>query len=700
MPTKKPIHASAKDRPILAFAAEVKVIAATEVDGKPKGTPTFDVTAYNGGALQVGGWDLPVVIDLSGLEFARSVIANLDHDQKQRVGHVTAKEKTQSEIKLQGKFSAATAHRAVVLESAADEFPWEASIEVTPTKVVEVKDGKKVTVNGQEFSGPLYVTKTGILSGFGFVSHGADPNTTVAIAASKAASNKEHKMDEKLQAFIEAMLPGVDINELSPEAITNLTANYNGQNGKKPVKAKKADNPFEARKIEAKRREEIRDIADAVLERKGKGIARADIDAIEEMHDHAIESEMSPMEFKNELLEATIPMGVTVHAPKKDNQVSAEVIEAAICVHGRLSDVEKRYGDRVLQAAHDRFKHGIGLGEILMLGAVENGYHARPGERVTDGNLKQVLAAAFAPVRAAGFSTFTIPNSLSNVANKFVRDGWNFVDQAWREISTVRSVTDFKETTTVSLVDGLMFQPLAPNGEIKHGSVSETTYSNKADTYARMFVVDRRDIINDDLSVLTKVPQKLGRGGALKLNDIFWAEWVNPTTANFWHSSHVNVNEGVATMTIAGLTATELIFKALRGPDGNLLGSIPKILLVPPVHNAAALTLMSSERLIDGTATATQGDKNIFQGRFKVVESMYLADTSYTGFDVDAWWLLADPNDIPGIEVVALNGRVEPTLDTAEANFNVLGFQMRGYSDVGVRVQEPLCGVRSDNGSS
>lgn len=48
-------------------------IKAASGEGK---VPTFELVAYNGGPLKVDGYDLPVVIDLEGLEQAPSVVAN------------------------------------------------------------------------------------------------------------------------------------------------------------------------------------------------------------------------------------------------------------------------------------------------------------------------------------------------------------------------------------------------------------------------------------------------------------------------------------------------------------------------------------------------------------------------------------------------------------------------------------------------
>ena len=72
-----------------------------------------------------------------------------------------------------------------------------------------------------------------------------------------------------------------------------------------------------------------------------------------------------------------------------------------------------------------------------------------------------------------------------------------------------------------------------------------------------------------------------------------------------------------------------------------------------------------------------------------------LHNAAYTGNSSKAWYLLADPNDLPVIEVAFLNGQESPTIETADADFNVLGVQMRGYHDFGVALQDPRGGVKA-----
>ena len=674
-------------RSVIALGGEVSIQAAA---GEAK-QPTFSVVAYTGVPMQVAGWELPVVIDLDGMTFGKSLVANLDHDQSKRVGNVTSKEIADGQLTLSGIASAATAARDEVVASAQNGFIWQASVEVRPGEVSELAAGKTATINGREVTGPAYITRTGTLKGFAFVSHGADDNTTVSIAAI-AAHSKENDMDKKLKAWIEAM--GFVVDDLEPEQLAGLKANYEGQQAPPPAKKPRLSDAIEAKRLEQER-------VDAITQRALDACdARPyEIDKIKLLAEEAIEGKWTVEKFRIELLEASVPVAGTVVGGMKDRGLTPRVLEAAICMAGRLPDHEKVYSDQELQAAHDRFRNGISLKQIFLLGAEANGYRAPYSSDVTI----EVQRAAFGmtsprDIRATGFSTLSIPNILSNVANKFVVDGWNAIDQTPLRIASIRSVRDFKTITTVSLTSDLEFSKVGPDGEIKHGTLGEVTYTNKADTYARMLAITRKDIINDDLGALTAVPRKLGRGAMLKLNDIFWTEFLN--NGAFFVSTKSNHNEGVADMTIGGLAATELIFMSQTNPDGTPLGLQPAILLVPTALKAAALTLMNSERLIDGTATAVQGDANIWRGRFRVESSPYMHVTSYTGYSAAAWYMLANPSDMAVVEIAALNGRVEPTVETADADFNVLGVQMRGYSDVGVNMQEYRGGVRADGASS
>lgn len=685
-----------KNKPIIAMGAPVSIQAAE--NDEDKGPRTFSSTFYTGGALNINGYDLPVVVDLAGLKNGRVLVANLDHDSTKRVGNFEVVNDGK-QLVANGKATAATAARDEVVNSAANGYQWQASLEVQPTKIETVAKGKSVTVNGQEIVGPAYVTRSGTLKGFAFVSHGADDNTTATIAASAASSTKEFDMDPKFKAWIEVM--GFDASELSETQLAGLQANYDGKNGAKPKKPIKGENPFEDRKIEAKRRQEIRDVADKLIEQRGSDFD--EITAIEKMVDHAIEAGMETRDFRLELYESTIPMGHTVRfSSNRSPKTTNRVLEAAICQAGRLPNLDAKFTDQELQAAHDQFREGISLNQFLIHAAECNGYRGMSATKV---NL-DVQRAAFGmtgngrPIHGTGFSTIDVSSIVSNVANKFLHEGWMSVDMTCMRIAAIRPVNDLKQTTTVSLTGALQFEELGPAGQIKHGTLGEVTYNNQAKTYAAMLAITRTDMINDDLGALTAVPRRLGRGGALKLNDIFWTEFLILETDGFFAAGNNNLLDGVATLTIEGLTRAEALFLNQTDYDGKPLGIEPAIVLAPTALKAQGAALLDAQSKFVTGASATVSDTNVFAGRFRLESSPYMSNSSYTGYSAAEWYLLADPNVLPVIEIAALNGRVEPQVDTADADFNTLGVQMRGYSDVGVTRQEKKAGVLADGGSS
>jgi hypothetical protein len=678
----------------------VAPVAIQAAEGEDRKQPTFSVVAYTGGAMNVDGWDAPLAIDLKGLGFSKALIANLDHDKSKRVGHVTSKAKDDGQVVLGGVASAATPWRDEVVNSAAGGFIWQASVEAHPDKVEELAAGSSETVNGNEIHGPAYIVRRSTLQGFAFVSNGADDDTTVTIAAE--AARKVTTMKSEIKAWIEGL--GLEVDTLSEAQVASLTADYEGRAGTRPNKIEAGGNPFEKRKAEVKRRQSIREASDRFIEMRNADIT--EIEAIEQMHDHAIEAGMSPQDFRLEMYESATPPPQRVESRRdRGREWNERVIQAAVCQAGRLASdddlIERHhFTDQEMQAAHDRFHGRIGLKQLFILAAQANGHRHDSFDVSID-----VQRAAFGmtsprSIQASGFSTVSLSTILSNTANKFLREGWNSVDQTALRIAAIRPVSDFKQITTVSLTGALEFEKVGQDGEIKHGEIDEVTYTNQADTYARMLAITRKDIINDDLGALTVVPRKLGRGGMLKLNDIFWTEFLGLVGAAFFASGNSNLNEGVATMTTGGLAATETIFMNQTDPDSKPLGVMPKIILVPTALKSAARTLMNSERLIDGTGTATQGDGNIWKDMFRVESSPYISNSSYTGYTATGWWMLADPGEMPVIEIAALNGRVEPVVETADADFNVLGVQMRGYSDIGVSDQEYRGGVYADGGAS
>ena len=368
------------------------------------------------------------------------------------------------------------------------------------------------------------------------------------------------------------------------------------------------------------------------------------------------------------------PAAPAVHVAQP-TAATSEVVEASFALQGGLPNVEKHYDEKTLEAAH-KARRELSLGEVLVQAAVANGY---------DGS-RRVTASTLRPILAAAWATHSISGILSSTVNKFLLAGFDSVESAWRQISAVRSVNDFKTLTSYRLNGGFKFEQVGNGGELKNAGASDESRTISADTYGIMTSVTRTDLINDDLGALTAVPQRIGRGGALKLNDVFWTSFQDD--ASFFTTARNNKKTSAGALSISTLKTIATMFRKLKDPDGNPVAIEPRLLLVPVDQELAAAEIMGST-LIQSGATGGQPERNVMAGRYQVVASTYLSN-------VDDFYLLASPADLPVMEVAFLNGVQSPIVETAEADFNTLGVQMRGYFDFGVAKAEYLAGIKAD----
>ena len=660
-------------------------------EGEPK-LKKFSMTAYTGGKMNVG-FGMPVVVDLSGMKVSSKSRPILkDHNPGMVVGHTEKISISGGTIRATGVVSGANGYADEITMSSAKGFPWQASIGASIDRMVEVAKGESVQVNGKTFSGPVYVARKSTLKEISFVALGADDNTNARVAA-KNNSSKSETITMGFEAWLKAQ--GLDVDSLGEEAVKNLKATYEKL---QDVEAKADD--VQADDVQADAGDEI-DVKAAVAELRAEHHRLAEINKIAGDHPDivakAIDNGWSKDRTELEVLRAARPEAPNVNTGAgRVEGVTEDVLSAAVCMAGNLSDVEAQFDEKTLEAAHKRYKGRIGLQEVMCEAAVANGYAGSPSFRRDD---KGIIRAAFSTAgsqnihAASGFSTLSITDILSNVANKFLLAGYNAIESGWRDISVIKNVSDFKQNTSYRLTGDLEYEEVGAGGEIKHGSVADESYTNQAKTYAKMLSITRQDQINDDLGALTDVPNRLGRGAALKVNKVFWTAFLDNTS--FFTAGRNNLETSNA-LSIGGLTTAETAFFDQTDPDGQPLGLMPEILLVPNALNVTASNIMNST-MVEASTTADTPipGNNPHAGKFRVVRSSYLSNSALGGAQsTSTWYLLANPATLSTMCVSFLNGVQTPVIETADADFNTLGIQMRGYHDFGVDQHEYRAGVK------
>lgn len=461
-----------------------------------------------------------------------------------------------------------------------------------------------------------------------------------------------------------------------------------------PIKgeSKQIEQVIEAGRAEERRKQQITElVAEAITQDPRL------IDTAEAIGKQAIEGKWDIDKFELHMLRAKRPQGGNfIYTPTRP-EVTDAVIEASVCKAAGLNEVEKFYDERTLEASHRLYPRGMRPCRLIEHYARRGGYTGT----VQDDLSGAIRAARQATeIRAAGSwgpstSGASIGTMLAAVANKFLRAAFDAVEASWREIAAIRSVPDFKQATTWSLTGDLTFKKLPPGGEIKHGQVDGTSYTNQVDTYARMLGLDRRDLINDDLSAFGQIARRMGRGGAIALNRLFWGIFLN-NSAVFTAGRNNLITGAGTTLQLSQLDALNQKFLLQTDPDGNILAVNAAILLVPPALSVTAQTLMSSTMVASGATTAPGiPTNNPWAGKFRVVTSAYMQDSTLTGNSATAWYLIASPNDLPLIEVAFLNGQQTPTVEESDSDFGMLGRAYRGYFDIGVAIQEYRAGAKS-----
>ena len=617
----------------LDATATINLEAAGE--GSPP-LPRFRMVAYTGNPMRVAGWRHPVVLDLAGLAVpSQSRPIRFGHDPLAGVGHTDAIQVENGQLIASGVVSRDTPAAREVVTSARNGFPWQASVGASVEEFEFVKENQQVAVNGQTFTGPLNVVRKATLGEISFVDLGADGRTSASVAANQS-----------------------DADDDDPEPIPVTGAHS--------VQTMRAQAVAESNRIAAVR---------SLCAGRHPDIER-----------QAIQDGWDANRTELEVLRAARPRSPG-YSSRQGVSLGA-LLEAACLISAKFGNLDRHFDEPVLDEAHRRFHGQLGLQELLLEAAWANGYTGRNFR-----DQRTVLRYAFGHGIEAAHSTVDIGGILSNVANKFLLDGFYSVEQTWRNICAVRNVSDFKTVTSYRLIGKDQYELVAPGGEIKHGTLGQETYTNRADTYALMFLIDRRDIRNDDLGAITAVPRKLGRGSGQTINDVFWTTFL--ANSQFFKTDNKNYLTGATTaLGIDSLTAAEIAFLDQVDGDGKPIGVMPAILLVPTALSAVGSQLFKSLELRDTNPNTKFPITNPHQGKFRVEVSRYLGNAKYTGASTKAWYLLAEPADLPVIEVAFLDGLEAPTIETADADFKELRVQMRGYHDFGCALQDPRGGVK------
>ncbi|WP_020525840.1 phage major capsid protein [Catelliglobosispora koreensis] len=255
-----------------------------------------------------------------------------------------------------------------------------------------------------------------------------------------------------------------------------------------------------------------------------------------------------------------------------------------------------------------------------------------------------------------------------SVTRRMVAEYSNPSLQTWRSIvSSTVPVMDFR-TQRVGRIGGYGVLPTVNQGAPYQPL---TTPGDEEATYALVKKGGTEDvtlemIANDDVRAIQRIPGKLGRAAAQTLYRFVWDMLIsgNGVTCTYdsvalFDAAHANTDTSSAlSQTTLSVGRRKMIEQAAYGNSVEILGLTPKYLIVPPELEELAFQLCTSAVAVPATPAGASDTPNIHQANgLRHILLPYATDAN-------DWFLVADPSQVPTIEVGFYQGKEEPELFT------------------------------------
>lgn len=309
---------------------------------------------------------------------------------------------------------------------------------------------------------------------------------------------------------------------------------------------------------------------------------------------------------------------------------------------GDRSEVMKAMLDAFFDPAHKDHKQVRSIREC---------YAEMTGDRHVTGDIDRARLA-----ESVGSDTFA--QALGNSLTRRMQAAYNeaVAWQAWRQVVTVAPVNDFR-TQERTEIGGFGNIPIVAE---RGAYVAASDPSDDAATYAvakrgGLLEITMEAIKNDDVGAIRRLPVAYGRAAARTLYtfvfNFFAANAAIYDSVALYHASHANLF--TTAFSAAQFAVHRLAMMKQNGRDtSNRMGIGPKFLLGP---------MDLEEAMVDAFRRNTNNDKTFVQSLTPTVIPVA------TWTDLNDWVTLADPMDLPVLELGFLDGNEEPVLLTQDS---------------------------------
>lgn len=297
----------------------------------------------------------------------------------------------------------------------------------------------------------------------------------------------------------------------------------------------------------------------------------------------------------------------------------------------------------------------------------------------TDGmSQMQIVAAAFTQ------STSDFPILLENVMHKTLQQAYALAPDTWSRFCAVGSVSDFRAANRYRVGSIGNLDSLTELGEFKNKTIPDGEKASiTAGTKGNIINISRQAVINDDMGAFIGLSNMLGRAAKRSIEAAVYALLAENAGAGpllsdgkaLFHADHGNLVTSGAVPSIDTIEAARVLMAQQKDVSGNDYLDLRPALWLGPMSLGGKARVVNTSAYDPDTSNKLQRP-NICNGLFRdVIDTPRLSG--------NPWYVFADPNEAPTIEVAFLDGVQEPYLEL-EQGFDVDGARYKVRLDFGV----------------
>jgi hypothetical protein len=270
------------------------------------------------------------------------------------------------------------------------------------------------------------------------------------------------------------------------------------------------------------------------------------------------------------------------------------------------------------------------------------------------------------------------PAILADVANKFMRQGYDQAPVTFDQWTGNMEVKDFKPNHLIKMSNFSDIDDIPEGFAFAEGRFSDKQELISVDTKGKKFCLTRKAIINDDLAAFTRAPAAIMQSvrrrqnkdcyDLLAGNSLLGPLMTEDGVRLFNLASHYNLLATSGLPSVAAIGANRKVMRQMPTPRPDKKSATiytnftPKYLITGTTNETVIEQVLGAPYDLGTTYSAVTQAPNVFKGKIEPIFDPYLQSLLDTASKGNAWYTATDPAVCGHLTIAYLLGQRVPFL--------------------------------------